>query len=99
MGGEERSRPDPTLLRGAIAPETGRAAAVAKKIYDEMVEHGVQNDPVAIDIVELPILFELQKLGVTIIDGQQMMQNARMIKTQDEITLLTTAAAMVDAAV
>ncbi len=98
MGGEERSRPDPTLLRGAIAPETGRAAAVAKKIYDEMVQHDVQNDPVAIDIVELPILFELQKLGVTIIDGQQMMQNARMIKTQDEITLLTTAAAMVDAA-
>lgn len=98
MGGSERSRPDPTLLRGAIAPETGRAAAVAKKIYDELVKHGVQNDPVAIDIVELPILFELQKLGVTVIDGQQMMQVARTIKTKDEITLLTTAAAMVDAA-
>lgn len=98
MGGDERSRPDPTLLRGAIAPETGRAAAVAEKIYNEMVEHGVQHDPVAIDIIELPILFELQKLGVTIIDGQQMMQNARMIKTVDEISLLTHAAAMVDAA-
>jgi Xaa-Pro aminopeptidase len=91
------SRPDPTLLRGAIAPETGRAAAVAKKIYDELVEHGVQNDPLAIDIVELPILFELQKLGVTIIDGQQLMQNARLVKSEDEITLLSTAAAMVDA--
>jgi len=96
MGGG-RSRPDPTLLRGAIAPETGRAQAVAKKIYDELVEHGVQNDPVAIDIVELPILFALQALGVKIIDGQQMMQNARLVKTVDEITLLSTAAAMVDA--
>ncbi len=91
------SRPDPTLLRGAIAPETGRAGAVARKIYDELVENGVENDPLAIDIVELPILFELQKLGVTIIDGQQMMQRARLVKSQDEITLLSTAAAMVDA--
>lgn len=98
MGGDERSRSDPTLLRGAIAPETGRADAVAKKIYNELVEQGLQNDPVAVDIIELPILFALQKLGVTIIDGQQMMQNARMLKTVDEISLLTTAAAMVDAA-
>jgi len=91
------SRPDPTLLRGAIAPEVGRAEAVAKKIYAELVEYGIENDPVAIDIVELPVLFALQALGVTVIDGQQMMQNARVLKTQDEITLLTTAAAMVDA--
>src|SRR5215475_13375464 len=33
LDGEKRSRPDPTLLRGAIAPETGRAEAVANKIY------------------------------------------------------------------
>lgn len=95
---EGHSRPDPTLLRGAIAPETGRAEAVAKKIYNELVEQGLQNDPVAVDIIELPILFALQELGVTIIDGQQMMQNARVIKTEDEISLLTMAAAMVDAA-
>lgn len=98
MGGAERSRADPTLLRGAIAPETGRAEAVAGKIYDELVKHGLQNEPLAIDIVELPILFALQAKGVTIIDGQQLMQNARIIKTRDEITLLTMAAAMVDAA-
>lgn len=98
MGGSARSRPDPTLLRGAIAPETGRAEAVARKIYNELVEHGVQNDPVAVDIIELPILFALQALGVRVIDGQQLMQNARMLKTRDEISLLTMAAAMVDAA-
>jgi len=91
------SRADPTLLRGAIAPETGRAMAVAQKIYNELVEHGLHNDPVAIDIVELPILFALQELGVTVIDGQQMMQQARLVKSKDEITLLSTAAAMVDA--
>ena len=98
MGGAERSRPDPTLLRGAIAPETGRAEAVAEKIYRELVEHGVQNDPLAVDIVEIPILKALEEKGVTIIDGQQLMQRARVIKTEDEISLLTMAAAMVDAA-
>ncbi len=98
LDGTNRSRSDPTLLRGAIAPETGRAEAVANKIYVELVERGLQNEPLAIDIVELPILFALQEKGVNIVDGQQMMQQARMIKTEDEIKLITLACAMVDAA-
>lgn len=95
---ETNSLADPTLLRGAIAPETGRPAAVAQKIYTQLEAHGLHNDPVAIDIVELPVLFELQKLGVTVIDGQQIMQNARIIKTQDEKMLLSHAAMLVDGA-
>jgi Xaa-Pro aminopeptidase len=98
LDGAKRSRPDPTLLRGAIAPETGRAEAVADKIYRELVERNLQNEPLAIDIVELPILFALQARGVKVIDGQQLMQNARMLKTQDEISLLTLSCALVDAA-
>jgi Xaa-Pro aminopeptidase len=35
---------------------------------------------------------------VSVVDGQQLMQEARQIKTQDEITLLDTASMMVDAA-
>ncbi|MFN8447854.1 MAG: Xaa-Pro peptidase family protein [Anaerolineae bacterium] len=98
LDGEKRSRPDPTLLRGAIAPETGRAEAVANKIYAELVERNLQHEPLAIDIVELPVLFALQGLGIKVIDGQQMMQQARMLKSEDEITLITLACAMVDAA-
>ena len=98
LDGAKRSRPDPTLLRGAIAPQTGRAEAVAGKIYAELAERGIEKEPLGVDIIELPILFALQNLGVTVIDGQQLMQQARMIKTQDEITLLTLSAAMVDAA-
>jgi Xaa-Pro aminopeptidase len=49
-------------------------------------------------MIELPVLFALQKEGIKIVDGQQIMQNARMIKTRDEITLLNTACMMVDAA-
>jgi Xaa-Pro aminopeptidase len=33
-----------------------------------------------------------------VVDGQQLMHEARKIKTQDEITLLNTATMMVDAA-
>lgn len=98
MGGAERSRPDPTLLRGAISPETGRAHDVAKKIFVELEKHNLHKEPLAVDIIEIPILHALQELGVKVIDGQQMMQKARVIKTTDEISLLAHAAAMVDAA-
>ena len=50
------------------------------------------------DVVEPPILFALQKEGLNVVDGQQLMSDAREIKTQDEISLLTHSAAMVDAA-
>ena len=50
------------------------------------------------DIAEVPILFALQAKGLKVIDGQQLMSEARVIKTQDEIALLTHAAAQVDAA-
>jgi Xaa-Pro aminopeptidase len=98
MGGAERSRPDPTLLRGAISPQTGRAHDVAKKIFVELEKRGLHKEPLAVDIIEIPILHALQELGIKIIDGQQMMQLARVIKTADEISLLAHAAAMVDAA-
>lgn len=98
MGGAARSRPDPTLLRGAISPQTGRARDVAKKIYAELEQRGLHKEPLAVDIIEIPILEALNELGVKVIDGQQMMQLARVIKTVDEISLLTHAAALVDAA-
>jgi Xaa-Pro dipeptidase len=51
---------------------------------------------VGVDIVEPPFLFEMQRQGLTVLDAQQLMLDARQIKSADEITLLTQAAAMVD---
>jgi len=51
-----------------------------------------------VDVIELPILFALQKEGIQVVDGQQVFMEARRIKTGDEIRLLTQAASMVDAA-
>ena len=94
----ERSRPGISMLRGAMTPEMGRAEDVAKKIRFELEMRGLHKDTVGIDIVELPVLFALQKEGIQVVDGQALMSEARLIKTQDEITLLNTSAMMVDAA-
>ncbi len=94
----ERSRPGISLLRGAMSPEMGRAENVAMKIKIELEMRGLLHEPVGIDVIEPPILFALQKLGIKVIDGQQLMSNIRMIKTVDELTLLNMSAGMVDAA-
>jgi enoyl-[acyl-carrier-protein] reductase (NADH) len=52
---------------------------------------------IGLDIVEIPVLEQLQAAGVTVVDGQQAMLSARSIKCADEIILLSQAAAMVDA--
>src|SRR2546430_17624216 len=80
------------------SPQSGRAEDVAKRIRIELEEPGLFNEPVGVDVVEMPVLFALQAEGIKVVDGQQLMQKARVIKTQDEITLLATACMMVDAA-
>src|SRR5213593_455907 len=94
----ERSRAGISTLRGAMLPEAGRAEDVARKIRIELEERGLLNEPLGVDAIELPVLFALQAEGIKVVDGQQLMQQARLIKTQDEITLLATACMMVDAA-
>jgi Xaa-Pro aminopeptidase len=91
----ERSRAGISTLRGAY-PE--RAEDVARKIRVELESRGLHKEPVGVDVVELPVLFALQAQGITVVDGQRLMQEVRKIKTQDEITCITTACMMVDAA-
>ncbi|HST89814.1 MAG TPA: aminopeptidase P family protein, partial [Ktedonobacterales bacterium] len=95
--GEERSRAGISTQRGALLPAAGRAEAVAHKIRVELEERGLLGEPLGVDAIELPVLFALQAEGITVVDGQQLMQQARLIKTRDEITLLNTACMMVDA--
>ena len=96
--GEGRSRAGISTLRGAMPPGAHRAEDVARKIRVELEERGLHKEPLGVDVIEPPVLFALQKEGITVVDGQQLMQEARVIKTEDEITLLSTACSMVDAA-
>ena len=94
----ERSRPGISTLRGALGPEVGQAQNVARKIRIELEQRGLLGEPIGVDVIELPVLLALQAEGITVLDGQQLMQQARVIKTEDEITLLNTACMMADAA-
>ncbi len=91
----ERSRAGISTLRGAY-PQ--RAKDLARKIRVELEQRRLLRQPVGVDVIEIPVLEALQAEGITVVDGQRLMQEVRKIKTQDEITLLATACMMVDAA-
>ncbi|MBK5959297.1 aminopeptidase [Rhodoplanes elegans] len=85
-------------LRGTVNPAFGLMEKHAKEIAALLKEAGVLDMPIGMDIVEPPMMFELQKAGVKVVDGQQVLLEAREIKSADEIALLNRAAAMVDGA-
>jgi len=95
---QENHRPGFLGFRGAVAPEGGADLMIdaVKEIKALLVEAGVADAPLGLDIVEPPFLFELERQGIRIADAQQPMLDARVIKNTDEIMLLNQAAAMVD---
>src|SRR5687767_13010755 len=94
----ERSRAGIPMMRGAMTPEMGRAEDVARKIKVELEQRGLHKEPLGVDVIEPPVMFALQREGITVVDGQQLLSDAREIKTVDEISLLNMSAMMVDAA-
>lgn len=92
----ENSRAGMLGLRGAVAPEAGLFERAVREIRGLLADAGVADMPLGVDVAELPMVFELQRQGVSVRDGQQVMLDAREIKSPDEIALLSTAAAMVD---
>jgi Xaa-Pro dipeptidase len=85
-----------TGLQGAIHPRVGLQARAAQEIRSIMVEEGVGDMPLGVDVAETSIFLALTEAGIQVRDGQQVMASAREIKSQDEIMLLTQACAMVD---
>ncbi len=85
-------------MRGAIPPEVGNVEALARTVKQVLSEYGVADKPLGIDILDVPFLKALEREKIEVVDGQQAMLDARIIKTRDEIELLKLAAAMVDAA-
>ncbi|HET9894138.1 MAG TPA: Xaa-Pro peptidase family protein [Streptosporangiaceae bacterium] len=87
-----------STLRGAFHPDAGIAEDVAAKVAAVLREHGLADAPVGVDVAEMPVLAALAAEGITTVDGQQVFLESRRIKTRDEITLLSHACSMVDAA-
>jgi Xaa-Pro dipeptidase len=93
---DENCRPGMLGMRGAVAPSAGLMESAIREIKGILEDAGLSDAPVGVDIVEPPFLFEMQRQGLTVVDCQQRMLDARVIKSADEIMLLTQAAAMVD---
>jgi Xaa-Pro aminopeptidase len=85
-------------LRGAVAPDAGLFRDAAREIARLLRDEGVADMPLGVDIVEPPMLAALEAEGISVRDGQQIMLDAREVKSMDEIILLNTACAMVDGA-
>jgi len=83
-------------LRGATGADIMLFREAAREIRAILDEEGVGDMPLGLDVCEPPMLFELQKVGIEVRDGQQVMLAAREVKNIDELTLLNMAAAMVD---
>ena len=93
---DENCRPGMLGMRGAVAPSAGLMESAAAEIAGMLRDAGLADKPIGVDIVEPAFLFEMQRQGLQVVDCQQAMLDARVIKNVDEITLLTQAAAMVD---
>jgi Xaa-Pro dipeptidase len=85
-------------LRGTVDPAFGLMKHHAEEMASILKSMGLHKMPVGVDIIEPPMMFELEKAGLKVKDGQQVMLEAREIKCADEIALLNRAAAMVDGA-
>jgi Xaa-Pro aminopeptidase len=85
-----------STMRGAAPPDAELVQRQVAEIAGLLADAGVAGQPVGVDFAELPVLFELQRQGLDVRDGQQVMLDARQLKSRDEISLLATAAAMVD---
>jgi Xaa-Pro aminopeptidase len=83
-------------MRGATGADITLFRNAAKEIKSILDAEGVGDMPLGVDMVELPMIFELQRAGIEVRDGQQTMLSAREVKNIDELTLLNMASAMVD---
>src|SRR3989304_7692732 len=84
--------------RGGVAPEAGLFPGAAREIAAILRSEGVADMPLGVDLIEPPMHAALMAAGIDVRDGQQVMLDAREVKSIDEIILLNTSAAMVDGA-
>jgi Xaa-Pro aminopeptidase len=94
--GESSWRAGLSSWRGSIPENVGVERGNAARVAAILRDHGLGDDPVGVDVAEIPVLRALEAEGLEVVDGHGFMQDVRMIKTVDEIALLDHAAGMVD---
>jgi Xaa-Pro aminopeptidase len=95
---EGRIFPAISLSRGASPREAKRAEKCVAGIKKILSDNGVLKEPLGVDILDVPLMEALNAENIRIGDGQEVMMEARRIKTQDEIELMDHAAMIMDVA-
>lgn len=96
---KDRAYPAHTTMFGALPKDWGLYKNFLKDLNMVMEQNSVSGkDPIGVDILDSQLIMVLQEAGFKIGDGQDVMLEARSIKTDDEIMILRNAAATVDAA-
>jgi Xaa-Pro aminopeptidase len=96
-------------LKGNVRPGFRLGFFLTRNIYPEefikdlketMAEHGLSNEPLAIDmpVITLDLRQIFEKAGIKVVDGGPFIRRARMVKTQDEIECQRMASSICDEA-
>lgn len=85
-------------LRGANHPvgNSFMLGATTAKIQAVLSANKVEKEPIGIDTVDLYILGALKEKGLNIVNGWDVMWDARVIKSADELKLIEISAALAD---
>lgn len=86
-----------STMQGALPPAMRVQDGFGKQIKKLLVELGVADKPLGVDMIELCMKEALEAEGIKVVDGMQAILDAREVKTADEIELLKQSAAIVDA--
>ena len=93
-------RPSTPFIYFLTGPRsTEKAALWAQEIADMVRRHGGGNNRLAIDRCEPMGAFRLAALGVDIADGQEVLEQARLVKSPEEIAAIRLSMEVCDAAI
>jgi Xaa-Pro dipeptidase len=94
----DRAFPAHTTMMGALPRHFKASESFIADLVMVLREHKVEKDPVGVDVLDAQLILALQAAGFKLGDGQDVMLEARAVKTEDEIMIIRQAAATVDAA-
>jgi len=73
-------------IKGAAGPASqSQAKKFAKDLKNELKAQKVADLPVGVDFIDFNIVNAFKEEGITLVDGMSPMQEARAVKTKDEI--------------
>ena len=91
--------PQPDVIR--MAPrelQEERWLRTAEKVKQILKENGVADLPLGVDYTSPYMIKAFEKVGIQVVDGNSWIQEARMIKTDDEVELMKLSATCNEAA-